>query len=276
VRARRETAANSGDVELALYHIRNSLRLNPNQPRLIALRQELTGDYDKHFERSVMERTLHNNLKQLDEAGTHEDRDAAAQFQTDPLAGLDDASPGAGQDQDAQSNAPAEESAHVASPMEDAEFQPINDPSAESGTSSEQAPAEAEQADQRADEEQASEEVSSSLEDAMSGEESDDGFDSEQDAGDQADQPEDPETAEAPGASGNDLDAQASDAETVAAFEQWTGEHAGWSWWFFPNLYQSFHDRSGFNANATEEDGDFSRSGEQDTGIAEASVDDSK
>jgi len=42
-------AANAGDTELALYHLDNSLRLNPAQPEVRRMRAKLTGQTDGGF-----------------------------------------------------------------------------------------------------------------------------------------------------------------------------------------------------------------------------------
>lgn len=79
-------AANAGDTELALYHINNALRLNPNQPELLAMRQRLTGVDEKHFERSLFERMMDREMTGQQQGGSAQ----APQSKTpkrDPLAG---------------------------------------------------------------------------------------------------------------------------------------------------------------------------------------------
>lgn len=77
-------AASAGDTELALYHIRNSLRLNSNQPEMIALRQRLMGDVEKGYERSLLERVLKRGMeRQSDARGA-----ATPAFDRDPVLAL--------------------------------------------------------------------------------------------------------------------------------------------------------------------------------------------
>lgn len=77
-------AANEGDVELALYHINNALRLNSNQPELLALRQKLTGTDEKYFERSLFERMLDRELTGQRNSDAQSKKTAAPK--RDPLA----------------------------------------------------------------------------------------------------------------------------------------------------------------------------------------------
>jgi len=56
-------AMKAGDTDLALYHVRNSLRLNPHQPNVIAMRQQLTGDVDHAYERSALERVINRGIE---------------------------------------------------------------------------------------------------------------------------------------------------------------------------------------------------------------------
>ncbi|MBX3374395.1 MAG: hypothetical protein KF817_11215 [Phycisphaeraceae bacterium] len=51
-----------GDVDQAVYHINNSLRLNSKQPEIARLRQRLLGDETSHFERSIIERAIRGRL----------------------------------------------------------------------------------------------------------------------------------------------------------------------------------------------------------------------
>ena len=47
-----------GDIQKALYHANNSLRLNPNQPEMITFRQKLTGSKKRPHERSMLQRAF--------------------------------------------------------------------------------------------------------------------------------------------------------------------------------------------------------------------------
>ncbi len=77
-------AANAGDTELALYHLDNSLRLNPAQPEVRRMRAKLTGQTDGGF----YDYDMFNRVMQ----GMHEDHadrkadEARLDADTDPLA----------------------------------------------------------------------------------------------------------------------------------------------------------------------------------------------
>jgi hypothetical protein len=77
-------AASSGDTELALYHLDNSLRLNPAQPEVRRMRAKLTGQTDGGF----YDYDMFNRVMQ----GMHEDHadrkadEARLDAETDPLA----------------------------------------------------------------------------------------------------------------------------------------------------------------------------------------------
>ena len=82
-------ARNAGDTELALYHIRNSLRLNPKQPNMIEMQQQLSGEMERFYERSMLERVLSDRVENresmmIDDTVQINTEDA---FETDPLAG---------------------------------------------------------------------------------------------------------------------------------------------------------------------------------------------
>ena len=54
-----------GDARLALHHAENSLRLAPNQPEIVRLREELRGARSEHsaaYERSMMRRMLQDRM----------------------------------------------------------------------------------------------------------------------------------------------------------------------------------------------------------------------
>ncbi len=77
-------AASSGDTELALYHLDNSLRLNPAQPEVRRMRAKLTGQTDGGF----YDYDMFSRVMQ----GMHEDHadrkadEARLDAETDPLA----------------------------------------------------------------------------------------------------------------------------------------------------------------------------------------------
>jgi type IV pilus assembly protein PilQ len=77
-------AANSGDTELALYHLDNSLRLNPAQPEVRRMRSKLTGQTDGGFyDYDMFNRVMHGMHEE------HADRkadEARLDAETDPLA----------------------------------------------------------------------------------------------------------------------------------------------------------------------------------------------
>ena len=58
-------AQNRGDTGMAQFYINNSLRLNPNQPEMIRLRQRVTGEPIGVHEPSIMERTMRRELGSL-------------------------------------------------------------------------------------------------------------------------------------------------------------------------------------------------------------------
>lgn len=51
-----------GDLDMALYHVNISLRLNHVQPAMLRLRQEITGEKERVHERSMMERAFRKVL----------------------------------------------------------------------------------------------------------------------------------------------------------------------------------------------------------------------
>ncbi len=57
-------AFNKGDHDKALYHINTSLRLHPDQPEIIRLREKISGERARVYERSLMERVLHREMQQ--------------------------------------------------------------------------------------------------------------------------------------------------------------------------------------------------------------------
>jgi hypothetical protein len=57
-------AYNKGDMDGAMYHINNSLRLHPAQPEMIRLREKITGERARVNEKSLMERVMHKELTQ--------------------------------------------------------------------------------------------------------------------------------------------------------------------------------------------------------------------
>lgn len=67
-------ARNRGKTGLAKYHLQNSLRLQPNQAEVIRMRQELSGDQERNFENSLLERVLNKE--------TAEDVSVQGTFQT--------------------------------------------------------------------------------------------------------------------------------------------------------------------------------------------------
>lgn len=58
-------AFNEGDTERALFFINNSLRMQSSQQDMIQLRQKVTGDRLKYYERSNMERVIRKELGYL-------------------------------------------------------------------------------------------------------------------------------------------------------------------------------------------------------------------
>ncbi len=55
-------AQSRGDIDLALWHIKASLHLNPNQPEAVRFRQDLVGSKDRPHERSGMERAFRSRM----------------------------------------------------------------------------------------------------------------------------------------------------------------------------------------------------------------------
>lgn len=64
---RAQDAFDQGDTEKALYHVNNSLRLYPQQPEIIRLREQITGQKVKDHERNLQERVLRKVLGPMDE-----------------------------------------------------------------------------------------------------------------------------------------------------------------------------------------------------------------
>lgn len=58
-----QDAFQRGDHERALYYINNSLRLAPQQPEVVKLREKVTGDMARIHERSMMERVFRKELE---------------------------------------------------------------------------------------------------------------------------------------------------------------------------------------------------------------------
>ncbi len=59
-------AYNQGDLDRALYFVNNSLRLHPNQPAVIQLREKITGArQDRLFELSITERVMRKRMGAL-------------------------------------------------------------------------------------------------------------------------------------------------------------------------------------------------------------------
>lgn len=58
-------AFNRGDQKMAQYYISNSLRMNPNQPEMVRMRQQVTGQPISIHEPSIMERVLRKELGTL-------------------------------------------------------------------------------------------------------------------------------------------------------------------------------------------------------------------
>jgi len=57
------SAFEAGDVESAMFHINNSLRLNPNQPEIIRLREQISGESSRRqLGRSMMDQILELEL----------------------------------------------------------------------------------------------------------------------------------------------------------------------------------------------------------------------
>jgi len=58
-------AFHEGDLEKALYHINNSLRLKPIQPEMIRFREQVSGAKEQIHERGLLERALRRELGAL-------------------------------------------------------------------------------------------------------------------------------------------------------------------------------------------------------------------
>ncbi len=56
------SAFRDGKTKRALYYIGNSLRLNPNQPEMISLREQISGTAAQTHERSLMERVFQDRI----------------------------------------------------------------------------------------------------------------------------------------------------------------------------------------------------------------------
>jgi hypothetical protein len=56
--------ADDGDTDKALWTIRRSLELNPNQPEAIRLREQLTGERASYPHRSFLRSTMHEEMRQ--------------------------------------------------------------------------------------------------------------------------------------------------------------------------------------------------------------------
>jgi len=81
----------AGDIDLALYHIRNSLRLNPHQAEVLAMQQQLTGDIEESYEKSLLERVMHRGMHHIGDPDSDENPEIISQsaMHQDPLATLD-------------------------------------------------------------------------------------------------------------------------------------------------------------------------------------------
>lgn len=60
-------AYNRGDLEAALYHTNNSLRLKEVQPEMVRFRERLTGAEEMTWQRSLMDRMLDRELRDVNE-----------------------------------------------------------------------------------------------------------------------------------------------------------------------------------------------------------------
>lgn len=77
-------AKQRGDKDLALYHLDNSLRLNPAQPGVRQLRAEITGDdYGDFYDFDIWQRIMQS---QMEEIADHAAESARLAPETDPLA----------------------------------------------------------------------------------------------------------------------------------------------------------------------------------------------
>lgn len=81
----------AGDNDLALYHVRNSLRLNPHQAEVLAMQQQLTGDIEESYEKSLLERIMHRGMHHIGDPDSDENPEIISQsaMHRDPLATLD-------------------------------------------------------------------------------------------------------------------------------------------------------------------------------------------
>ncbi len=71
-------AFRAGNVTMALHWVNTSLRLNPNQPSMISLRDEITGDRERALDRSMMERSFRRELGPLPREKANLPREVAA------------------------------------------------------------------------------------------------------------------------------------------------------------------------------------------------------
>lgn len=55
-------AYQAGDTEKALYYLNHSLRMNSVQPEMIRLREEITGNAENSYQRSIMQRVIDGEL----------------------------------------------------------------------------------------------------------------------------------------------------------------------------------------------------------------------
>jgi len=73
-----------GDTESALYHVNNSLRLYPQQPEVIRLREKITGQKVKDHERNLQHRVLERVLGPMNERHMAEGAPAPVDPMFDP------------------------------------------------------------------------------------------------------------------------------------------------------------------------------------------------
>lgn len=59
-------ALNAGDKDKALYYISNSLRVKSNQPEMVRLRDQITGEKSEVHERSLLQRVFHKQMAPKD------------------------------------------------------------------------------------------------------------------------------------------------------------------------------------------------------------------
>jgi len=57
-------------MDLAMHHINNSLRLHPDQPEMVRLREKITGERARINEKSLMDRVLHKEMMQTPEVAS--------------------------------------------------------------------------------------------------------------------------------------------------------------------------------------------------------------